>query len=85
MEERIGLLGDRWALMQAGEGSVGEFLDLALGVKADPSATVLESASGKDWRDWDSDCDGQGPQTAGRGGSARVRRSVCGVGQGRKA
>jgi aminopeptidase N/puromycin-sensitive aminopeptidase len=47
VEERIGLLGDRWALMQAGEGSVGEFLDLALGVKADPSATVLESALGK--------------------------------------
>ena len=46
-QERIGLLGDRWALMRAGEGSVGEFLDLALGVKADPSATVLESALGK--------------------------------------
>jgi aminopeptidase N/puromycin-sensitive aminopeptidase len=38
---------DRWALMQASEGSVGEFLDLALGVKADPNATVLESALGK--------------------------------------
>jgi aminopeptidase N/puromycin-sensitive aminopeptidase len=45
--ERIGLLGDRWALMRAGEGSVGEFLDLALAVKADPNATVLESALGK--------------------------------------
>ncbi len=42
--ERIGLLGDRWALMQAGEGTVGEFLDLTLAVKQDPNATVLESA-----------------------------------------
>ena len=45
--ERIGLLGDRWALMRAGQASVGEYLDLALAVKADPNATVLESALGK--------------------------------------
>jgi aminopeptidase N/puromycin-sensitive aminopeptidase len=45
--ERIGLLGDRWALMRAGEGSVGELLDLTLAVKADPNATVVESALGK--------------------------------------
>jgi len=45
--ERIGLLGDRWALMRAGEGSVGEILDLALAVKQDPNAAVLESALGK--------------------------------------
>jgi aminopeptidase N/puromycin-sensitive aminopeptidase len=45
--ERIGLLGDRWALMRAGEGSVGEILDLALAVKADPNARVIESALGK--------------------------------------
>jgi aminopeptidase N/puromycin-sensitive aminopeptidase len=45
--ERIGLLGDRWALMQAGQGTVGEFLDLALAVKQDPNATVLDSALGK--------------------------------------
>jgi aminopeptidase N/puromycin-sensitive aminopeptidase len=45
--ERIGLLGDRWALMQAGQGTVGEFLDLALAVKGDPNAAVVESALGK--------------------------------------
>jgi aminopeptidase N/puromycin-sensitive aminopeptidase len=45
--ERIGLLGDRWALMQAGEGPVGEIMDLALVVKTDPNAVVLESALGK--------------------------------------
>jgi aminopeptidase N/puromycin-sensitive aminopeptidase len=45
--ERIGLLGDRWALMRAGKGSVGEILDLTLAVKADPNATVVESALGK--------------------------------------
>ena len=42
--ERIGLLGDRWALMRGGEGTVGEFLDLALAVKADPNAQVVDSA-----------------------------------------
>jgi len=45
--ERIGLLGDRWALMHGGQGTVGEFLDLALAVKQDPNATVLDSALGK--------------------------------------
>ncbi len=45
--ERIGLLGDRWALMRAEQGSVGEFLDLVLAVKQDPSETVLESGLGK--------------------------------------
>jgi aminopeptidase N/puromycin-sensitive aminopeptidase len=45
--ERIGLLGDSWALMHAGQGSVGEFLDLVLAVKQDASETVLESGLGK--------------------------------------
>ena len=45
--ERIGLLGDEWALMRADAGSVGEFLDLVLAVKQDKQATVVESALGK--------------------------------------
>ena len=45
--ERIGLLGDEWALMRAGQGPVGETMDLVLAVKADPNATVMESALGK--------------------------------------
>ncbi len=45
--ERIGLLGDEWALMRAGQGPVGEFLDLVLAVKQDPNATVMESALGR--------------------------------------
>jgi aminopeptidase N/puromycin-sensitive aminopeptidase len=45
--ERIGLLGDRWALMRAGQGSVGEILDLTLAMKSDPNAVVVESALGK--------------------------------------
>jgi aminopeptidase N/puromycin-sensitive aminopeptidase len=45
--ERIGLLGDRWALMRAGQRTVGEFLDLVLAMKQDPDATVLEIALGK--------------------------------------
>jgi len=45
--ERIGLLGDRWALMRAGQGTVGDFLDLVLAVKADPNAAVVDSALGR--------------------------------------
>jgi len=44
--ERIGFLGDRWAVTQAGQGSVGEYLDLALALKNDPNAQVLDSALG---------------------------------------
>jgi aminopeptidase N/puromycin-sensitive aminopeptidase len=45
--ERIGLLGDEWALMRGGQGTVGEFLDLALAVKQDSNAVVVESALAK--------------------------------------
>ena len=45
--ERIGLLGDRWALMRAGQGDVGGFLDLVLAVKQDPDPTVIDIALGK--------------------------------------
>jgi aminopeptidase N len=45
--ERIGLLGDRWALMRAGQGTVGDFLDLAVAVKQDSDATVLGTAVGR--------------------------------------
>ncbi len=41
--ERIGYLGDRWALTRAGQGSVGDYLDLALALKQDPNAEVLET------------------------------------------
>jgi aminopeptidase N/puromycin-sensitive aminopeptidase len=44
--ERIGFLGDRWALTRAGNASVGDFLDLALAVKQDPSADVLDTSLG---------------------------------------
>ena len=39
--ERIGFLGDRWALTRAGQGSIGDYLDLALALKQDPNAEVL--------------------------------------------
>jgi len=42
--ERIGLLGDRWALMLAGRAPVGQVLDLALAMKRDPTPPVLEEA-----------------------------------------
>ena len=42
--ERIGLLGDRWALVRSGQGSIGGYLDLVLALKTDPNAAVLDSA-----------------------------------------
>jgi aminopeptidase N len=42
--ERIGLLGDRFALVQAGKSTVGDYLDLVLALKQDSSATVLDTA-----------------------------------------
>lgn len=42
--ERIGLLGDRWALMQAGRAPVGQVLDLAFAMKLDHSPPVMEEA-----------------------------------------
>lgn len=42
--ERIGLLGDRWALVQSGQGNIGGYLDLVLALKADPNAAVLDTA-----------------------------------------
>jgi aminopeptidase N/puromycin-sensitive aminopeptidase len=44
--ERIGFLGDRWALTREGQGSVGDFLDLALALKTDPNSEVLDSTLG---------------------------------------
>jgi aminopeptidase N len=45
-EERIGFIGDRWALMEAGQAPVGDYLDLALKLKNDPNVNVLENALG---------------------------------------
>jgi aminopeptidase N/puromycin-sensitive aminopeptidase len=45
--ERIGLLGDRWALVNSGDTNVGQLLDLILSLKQDPSAAVLDTALGK--------------------------------------
>ena len=42
--ERIGLLGDRWALVRSGQGNIGGYLDLVLALKADPNAAVLDTA-----------------------------------------
>ena len=42
--ERIGLLGDRWALMRAGLGTVGDYLDTVLAMKHDTDPTVMATA-----------------------------------------
>ncbi len=44
--ERIGFVGDRWALTRAGQGDVGDFLDLSLALKTDPHAPVLDATLG---------------------------------------
>ena len=46
-EARIGLLGDRWALVNSGQVNLGEFLDLILTLKQDPSAAVIETVIAK--------------------------------------
>ena len=40
--ERIGFLGDRWALTRAGQGSVGDYLDLVLALRTDGNSQVLD-------------------------------------------
>jgi aminopeptidase N/puromycin-sensitive aminopeptidase len=42
--ERIGLLGDRWALVRSGQATVAGYLDLVLALKQDPNAAVLDLA-----------------------------------------
>ncbi len=43
-EERISLLGDRWALTRSGQGNIADFLNLVLAIKQDTSSNVVESA-----------------------------------------
>ncbi|SNT20804.1 aminopeptidase N/puromycin-sensitive aminopeptidase [Granulicella rosea] len=42
--EKLDLLGDRWALTRAGQAKVGEYLDLALALKQDADASVVQNA-----------------------------------------
>ncbi|WP_213804325.1 M1 family metallopeptidase [Granulicella sp. dw_53] len=42
--ERIGLIGDRWALTRSGQANVADFLDLVMVLRQDPAANVIETA-----------------------------------------
>jgi aminopeptidase N len=42
--ERIGLLGDRFALVRSGQSTVGDYLNLVLALKQDSSADVVDTA-----------------------------------------
>jgi aminopeptidase N len=42
--ERIGLLGDRFALVRSGESMVGDYLNLVLALRQDSAADVLDTA-----------------------------------------
>ena len=44
--ERILLVGDRYALLRAGQGTVGSYLDLVAALKSDPNAQVLSESLG---------------------------------------
>jgi aminopeptidase N/puromycin-sensitive aminopeptidase len=42
--ERISLIGDQWAQVRANTATIGDYLDLAAAVKADPGAGVVDEA-----------------------------------------
>jgi len=42
--ERISLIGDEWAQVQANKVNVGDYLNLAAAVKTDPNAEVIDNA-----------------------------------------
>jgi aminopeptidase N/puromycin-sensitive aminopeptidase len=41
--ERIGVIGDQWALMRSGRATVGDYLDLVSTLRADPNPIVLQA------------------------------------------
>jgi aminopeptidase N/puromycin-sensitive aminopeptidase len=45
-EERISLTGDEWAQVRANKATVGDFLNLAAALSADPNAYVLANSAG---------------------------------------
>jgi len=46
-QERIGLLGDRWALVRSSQADLSGFMDLVLALKSDKNGEVMESALAK--------------------------------------
>jgi aminopeptidase N/puromycin-sensitive aminopeptidase len=46
-QERIDLIGDRWALMRSGQGDSGDFMDLVLALRKDQNGLVMGSALDK--------------------------------------
>ena len=46
-QERVGLLGDRWALMRSGQGKTSDFMNLMLALRSDPNGAVMETAMEK--------------------------------------
>ena len=44
--ERIGLVGDEWALVRSNRAKVGDYLNLVAALKSDPNAEVLASVAG---------------------------------------
>ena len=44
--ERIGLVGDEWALVHSNRATVGDYLDLVAALKSDPNAQVIAAVAG---------------------------------------
>lgn len=42
--ERIGLLGDQWALVRSGKSTTGNYMNLVLALKNDPDGSVMETS-----------------------------------------
>ena len=88
--ERIGLLGDRWALVRSGQGNIGGYLDLVLALKADPNAAVLDTAhqqmqkvdseiaSGDDRNAFQLSCNGSSSRSTGHSGARKKENPSTG-------
>jgi aminopeptidase N/puromycin-sensitive aminopeptidase len=45
--ERINLIGDQWAIMRSGQGTIDDFLNLVLALKSDSNGLVMETTLDK--------------------------------------
>ncbi len=79
--ERIALLGDQWALVRAGHGTTGDYLNLVIALKKDPNGLVMETVLEK-LRFIDSRiATEEDRRSIGCGPAARVWSCLCCVGQ----
>ncbi|HEX8713691.1 MAG TPA: M1 family metallopeptidase [Terracidiphilus sp.] len=66
--ERIGLIGDEWALVRSNRASVGDYLNLVTTLKSDPNAQVIAAVAGSG---------GARVLSSGRGGLITIDRGIA--------